>query len=376
MASEAGDLESDPAVRAAIARGEAALARESGSSAFEGIELRARGMSADRFRNGEDFEFSARLEMRNPFEVASERRARRAETDIALAGLEGTTLEVRAERCRISVTAAAAQERRGAYQWYRERLESVLAWNDQRRTAGTVDELRAQRLRLEGSSRLADREPRPLDGVAVGEFPLPAIAVPAQPLSLDHGVVIERILRNQPSLAARRATKRRYEAYAQRANRRRLPWFGFVEVAYEVASPNTFSNVTGQVAFEVPFGAEHRAEARRYEALGRSEELDTEALEIELGRLALMALREIAFYEERTAQLSSLLEESRAAQQIADRWLTERIGDPAQVAQLIDEAFRAHESVVDSRRRAGLAGCMLLETTGVAVADWPRGESR
>ncbi len=312
--------------------------------------------------------------MRNPFEVASERRARLAETDAALAGLEGTTLEVRVERCRLSIIAAAEGERRSFYQWYRERLESVLEWNDQCKTAGTIDELRAHRLRLEGASRLAQREPRPVEGTANDEFPLPTVSAPVAPLRLDTAVVLERVLRHQPAVAARRATKRRYEAFAERANRRRWPWFGFVEVRYELAAQNTFSNVTGQVAFEVPFGVEHRAEARRYEALSRSEAFEAEALEHVLGRQALIALRELSFYEERADRLRSLFEDSGAARQLAERWLVERNGEPAQVAQLIDEAFRAHDSVVEARRRAGLAGCMLLEATGVAVAEWPRGE--
>lgn len=372
IASGSQGLEDEPAVGAASARGEAALAREAEPVFFRGLELRARGLSADNFSRGEDVEFSARLEMNNPWALASERRARRSETDEALAEVEQTSLELRAEQCRRSMEAGALAERRAFYEWYRERLEAALEWNEQRRAAGTVDELRAQRLELEGATRLARREPPPAGDPVSPDFPLPELTAPAEPLVVQPAVVRERVGQHQPAVAGRLAAKRRLEALAERATRRRLPWFGFVEVGYELSPHNSASNITGQVALEIPFGLDQRAEARRYQALSRGEELEAEALERELSRLALAALRTISFFEGRADRLRALLQTSRASQTLADRWLAERLGEPLDVARLIDEAYQAHDSVVEERLRAGLAACLLLETTGTPLAQWPR----
>lgn len=372
LGSSGDDLATEPAIRGAQARGEAALAQEAAAPVFEGLEIRGRGLSVEHFNQGQDIEFSARLRMNNPWEVASNRRARRAETDVALADLEQTTLEVRVERCRRSMDAAATDERRGVYQWYRERLQAVLEWNGQCREAGTTDELRARRLDLEASVRLVQREPRPVEGPVSPGFHLPGVEPPGSQLRYDPEVVLEKVLQNHPSVAGRLAAQKRFEAYAQRAQRRRLPWFGFFEVSYDLAPQNSFANISGQVTVEIPFGSEDRADVRRFESLSRSEAFEAEATERELTRLALAALRELEFFEQRAERFRSLLEASRAGQELADRWLSERLGDPTQVAQLIDEAFQAHDAVVEAQHRAGLAACVLLEATGVPVAEWPR----
>jgi hypothetical protein len=366
------DLADEPAVRAARERGEAALAREAATAVFDRLDLRGRGLSVDNFQSGDNVEFSARLRMNNPFAAASSRRALEADTDVVLAEVEQTTLDVRAERCELSVDAAAAEERGTMYRWYREKLQVLMEWNERYREAGSSNELAARQLDLEASVRLAQREPRPADAPVDPAFVLPGIQPPGPRLRLDPEIVMDKVRRHHPSVAALLASQKRFHAYARTANRRRLPWFGFVEMSYELAQHEGFSNLSGQVTVEIPFGSADRADARRYEALGRSEGFEAEAAEQELARVALAALRELAFFEERAGRLGALLAASEAGRQLADRWLAERLGEPAQVGQLIDEAFEAHEAVVEARHRAGLAACALLESTGVPVADWPR----
>jgi hypothetical protein len=372
MDERARELGDEPGLRAAAARGEAALADESGSVLFEGIEVRARGLSAENFSQGSDIEVSARLGMSNPWAMAADRRARRAETEVTLAELDQTSLGLRVDRCLTSMEIGAVEVRAAFYEWYRRQLEAVLEWNGQCRRAGTVDELQAQRLHLSGSVRLARGEPRPAEGVASPGFDLPAVSRPEAQLRLDPTLVAAHVAEHHPMITGHLAAKRRHEELARRAARRRLPWIEFVELAYELAPHNSAANITGQVSLELPFGLDQRAETQRQEALSRGEDFEAEALELELARHALAALRAIAFFEAQTDQLERLLDEVRTTQALAERWLGGRLGQPLDVARLIDEAFEAHDTVVEARLRAGLASCALLESTGTPLSAWPR----
>lgn len=373
LAGVVGSHGDEPSLRAAVARGEAALARESAASVWDGIELRVQDLSADNMaEQGTNIDLSARLSLRNPWEVAAERRARRAETDTVVSKAEQTALEVCVDDCRRSTTAAASLEHQKLYIWYREQLEKVLEWNTQCRAASTINELSAERLRLAVSSRLAERRPQPVDGEASVAYPLPEIAAPPRHLNVEPLVVVELIHAHAPMTKRLQASSKRYAALAQRANRRRLPWLDFVAVTYELLPDNDIGGLTGEVALEIPFGIDQRAESRRYGALKRSAEFEVEAVEQEQAERALVALRQLVSFEELSEQLMALDEASDGGVEVAARYLTERQGDPSAVAGLLDSAYEAREAVVEARYQAGMARCTLLETTGVPFAEWPR----
>ncbi len=359
-------------VQAAVARGQAALEREDAPSVLDRVALRAQDLSTNNMSNGEEIRFSARLQMRNPWEVASERRAREAETDIAISKIHAASLEARVDLCRQASDAAAYDAMQEFYAWYRDQLQRTLAWNSERRSANTIDELRAERLELEGAIGLTKRAPRPVAGRPNSAYPLPDVSAPSARLVVAPSLILQTIQENQPDVAGLQATSRRYNALAQRARRRRLPWLGFLGVGYEIDQHNSASNIAGQVAVEIPFGLDQAAESRRYGALYRGEALEAEARQEELARQALAALEEIAFFDNQADQLQKLLTIAERARLLAARWLNDRLGEPMRVANLLDEAYGARDAVIAARHRAGHAGCTLLQTTGVAVSQWPR----
>ncbi len=366
------DVDDAPAVRAAAARSRAALAHESSATFWEGLDLRVRDLSASNASEGENIELTARLAVRNPWEVAAERRALEAVTQASLAELDGVALDVRVRQCRMAIDKATVLERATLHGWLREKAETAIRWNDERRDAGTVDELVARGLRLELMARVAAREPAPSEDMDAPAVELPSIEPLEGALDLDLQLVLARVHEHAPEVRENESLAAHYRAMESRARRKQIPWLDFAAVSYELDPEDDLAGLTGQLAIEIPFGVDHRARSKRYSNLEESARLEAESLERELARRAFAALRRLAFFESRSPRLRALDEEAHRGLSLAERWLEQRQGTPERVADVVDEVFRARDVIITARRNAGLADCDLLETMGTTAAGWPR----
>jgi hypothetical protein len=366
------------ALQAEAERVEASLAREGEASVLDGISLRVEDFSPDAARQrGAGIDLETRVSIRNPWATASERRARQAETDAAIAEMEQRSHELRAEDCTARMEAAGFLERQALHDWYEAQLEPLLRWNAEGHSAGVIDELEAERLALEAEVSLEKR--RPLHVATPPRVVGPGLALPElgratkAPLDRRRETILATIDGRHSEAAALRAAARASQALAQRVRRSRLPWLGFVGLSWEFDPENTAGDLMGEATVEIPFGLDLHAEASRHEALGRAETFEADAVVQEAATLAQEALEQVAAFEESSERLLALLERTERAQTLVERWTAGRFGEPRRVAALLEEVFELRLEVIEERARAGLAGCVLLETTGLAISDWPRG---
>jgi hypothetical protein len=368
-AAERG-LADDPAIQARAAEVEAALAREQGEAMLDEIELRLGG----EYDNPEHrLRVLARLPVKRPAELRARREVRRAGTEVAVARLEEASLERRAELCFPSVEVLVHRGRVSIYDAYARRQKALLAWSEEGRSAGTIDELAAARFEIESRIKLATREPARPPQVEVVMPVLPEIGARPRGLVRAAPLLRETVRSHHPSAAVRRATAERYRALSDRAESEARPWLKFVDVSYRYESgAGGDHGAGGQLAFEIPLGARERADAGRYRALVRQEQSEEQRLVEEQVRRSLEALDELADFEARAEQWAELQALAHAAEQLADRWWRDRLARPSQVAALLDQAFRARSAVLDARERAAIAGCTLLAMTGVPPESWPR----
>jgi hypothetical protein len=362
-------LDDDPTIQAREAEVEAAVAREEGEVLIDEIQLRV----GDEYDNEHQIRVAARLPVNRPNEVRARREVRRAETEVAVARLEEASLERRAELCFPSVDLLAYRERVSIYDAYVERQEALLAWSEEWRRSGVVDELSAARFKLESRLKSATREPLRAPPVEVVLPVLPEVGRNAGLLVQGLPMLRERVSEHHPSVAVRRAMAERYRALVDREDSQRTPRLRFLEIAYERdTGRGGRDGVGGRVAVDFPFGARERANANRYEALVRQEQSEERRLIAERVGASLEALGELSQFEARADRWAELESLAGAAERLADRWWRERLARPAQVAGLLDGAFTARSAVLDARERAGIAGCTLLATTGVPPEHWPR----
>lgn len=361
------DVAEDPVVQAHVAGVEAARVREEAPMLVDELELRVRNDYIDEHQ----LRVTARVPLNAPPELRAQRGVLAAETDIAISRLEEISLERRSELCFPSVEALAARDRGALYTDYVDRREALLAWNDDWRRAGTIDELRGARFELESRIRLASWEPAVIPLPERIVTALPGIDSPEGALVRDPDLVQDTVRRHHPSVAVRRATAERYRALAERARARNQPRLKFLDVSYEHRSDDDDDGVGGQLAFEIPLGGE-RANASRYEALIRREDGQAQGIVGEQVTRSLRALDDLHAFEARSESWQNLLRLADEAEDIADRWWQSRIARPGDVAALLDDAFRARSTVLDARERAGNAHCTLLAMTGVEPEAWPR----
>jgi len=365
-------LGEDPAIQARAAEVEAAQAREQGEGLIDEVELRVGGeydAPEQRLR------VLARIPVKRPAELRTQREVLRAGTEVAVARLEEASLERRAELCFPSVEVLVHGVRVSIYEAYARREQALLEWNEEGRSAGTIDELAAARFEIESRIKLATREPLGPPPVEVVLPGLPEIG--ARPRGLVRAVSLlrETVRRHHPSAAVRRALAERYRALSDQAESQGKPWLKFVDVSYQHESGGGGGHGGGgQLAFEIPLGARERASAERYRALVRQEQSEEQRLVEEQVRRSLEALGELADFEARAAQWEELegLAGAADAEQIADRWWQGRLARPPQVAALLDQSFAARSAVLEARERAALAGCTLLAMTGIPPESWPR----
>ena len=362
-------LENDPVLQAHRAAVEAAEEKEQRAKLVDGVELR---IGDDYLDDDHQIRALARVKVRNPLEWRAERDALRAETDIEVARLEEASLERRVALCFPSVEGLVSDERKKIYAEYAERQKILLDWNDDWRASGVIDELSGARFELDSRIKLATRQPAP--SVEHDRIPmqLPRIGAGGGELVRSPERLRAAVRKHHPSIGVRRATAERYRRLAERARARRLPRLRFVDVSYEHRTERSKDGVGGQLAFEIPFGGEARADIGRFEALGLQQSLEATALVGDQISLSLQALNDVHDFETRTEQWREVDRLASRAEQVADRWWKARLARPSQVAALLDSAYAARIAVLEARERAASARCTLLSLTGVSLDAWPR----
>jgi hypothetical protein len=362
-------LDDDPTIEAHRAAIDAALADEQEPKLVDGIELRA----ADDYLSGEhQVRALARVKVRHPIELRADRAVRNAQTEIEVTRLEEAALDRRVARCFPSVEALVAQQRAAIFAGYADRQKTLLDWNDDWRKSGVVDELSGARFELDSRTKLATREP-----LVAAEQPDPEMTLPeigTRDGELDRSVErLRAIVReHHPSVELRDATAARYQRLVDRSRARRLPKLRFVDLSYEHRTDRSRDGVGGQLAFEIPFGGQERAEIGRFEALARQQRSEAEALVAEQISLSLEALNDIHDFESRADQWRELERLAVSAEQLADQWWKGRLAKPTRVSSLLDDAYAARIAVLEARERVASAGCTLLAMTGISLDAWPR----
>jgi hypothetical protein len=363
-------LEEDAAVQARTEEVEAALERERGEAVIDDFQVRV----GDRNDGDNTVRVLTRIPVPNPGQLRARRAMRQAETQASVARLEEAALQQRAEICLRSVEGALHRESAQLYVAYAERQEQLLAWNQDWRGRGVLDVGTATRFEIERQIELAQRLPDPPPIGPTEGAELPGIEPPAARLDKSAARVRELVGQRHPSVAVHQAISQRYDAMSDRAANQRLPWFDFVDIAYE-AKQRASDEIGGQVAVRVPIGPRPGANASRYQALSRAELRDGDRVVAEQLRAGLASLEEIDRFETNADRWSDLLELARDADQVSAAWRDQRLKTPSTVANLVDRAYDARATVLRARARAGLASCQLLATTGVPIDEWPRLES-
>jgi hypothetical protein len=157
---------------------------------------------------------------------------------------------------------------------------------------------------------------------------------------------------------------------SERARRAGRPWFDFVDWGYTIEQ-NRHDEISGRIAVRVPIGPAADASAGRFRALERASLHEANQVLEDGVRGALEALEEIERFQNNKPRWQALLNLAEKAEELAERWWNERVVTPPTVASLFDRAYDARQTVLSARKRAGLASCELVATTGVWIDDWP-----
>lgn len=362
-------LEGDARLKARLAAIEAARARERDQQIVDGVEIRV----GDNYVKDHHVRVMARVPFSRPAELKAQARVYRAETEMAVARLEETSLELRAELCFPSVEALAHEERRRNYESYASRQKSLLTWNAERQRSGLVSEIDGARFDLESRIKLATREPLPFAPPSRVLYVLPEIGSRSERLNLDQAHLRETLRLHVPSVSLRRASAERYRALMERSRVRSQPWVKFMDVSYEYRSSDPSRNGGGaKVAFEIPLGGKAYADVGRYKALAREQSDEADGVIEERMEQSLQALYEIDQFELQSEQWRHLNQLASRGEEIADRWWEQRATGPEEISRMLDEAFAARGAVLDARERVGLASCTVLVMTGIPVNQWSR----
>jgi len=363
-------LGDDPALQAQHEAIDAARANEQRPKLVDAVELRA---GEDYLAGEHQVRALARVKVKNPIELRAERAELRARTEIEVTRLEETSLDRRVALCFPTVEALVSDQQNAIFDVFAERQKVLLAWNEDWRSSGVVDELSGMRFELDSRIKLATRRPPLISQQPHADMQLPELAIGNDgELVRDAERLVEIVREHHPSVALRRATAARYERLVDRAHARALPGLRFVDLAYEHRTERSRDGVGGQLAFDIPFGGASRAEVARYEALGRQQRSEARAIVDDQVTLSLQALDDVRDFETRADELRELEQLATQAEQVADRWWKGRLAKPAQVAALLDDAYSARIAVLDARERAASAACTLLAMTGVSLDAWPR----
>jgi len=359
-------LEEDSAVQARVAEIEAAIEREREETPIDSFQFRVR----DEYDGDHGVRFMTRIPVPNPGRLRSSRAVREAETQVSLARLEETALERNAEACVLAIELGGHRETEHLYAEYAARQRELLEWSEGWRQVGVRKEGLALQFEIERAVKLAKNLPEPTPVGEAETAVLPAVGGPPRSLSKRHELLRTLVGSQHPSFAVRNATAARYAAMSERAKSSGRPWFDFVDAAYSIEEGRD-DEISGQIAIRIPIGPAADASAGRFRALERASLHEANQVLEDAAHSALEALKEIERFQNNTARWQTLLNLAEKAEEVAERWWSERIVTPPTVASLFDRAYDARITVLSARMRAGLASCMLLATTGVWIDDWP-----
>jgi hypothetical protein len=359
-------LEEDSAVQARVAEVEAALEREREETPIDAFQFRVE----EEYDGDHGVRFLTRIPIPDPWQLRSSRAVRRAETQVSLARLEETALERNAEACALAIELGGHRETVRLYAEYAARQRKLLEWDQDRQQVGVRKEGLSLQFAIEREVRLASYLPEPEPLGEAQTAVLPAVGGLPRPLSKSHELLRRLVGGQHPSIAVRNATAARYAAMSERAARSSRPWLDFVDWGYTIEQGRK-DEVSGQIALRVPIGPAADASAGRFRALERASLHEAnQVLEDGIGS-ALEALEEIERFQNNTARWQALLNLAEKAEEVAERWWRERLAGPPTVAALFDRAYEARRTVLFARKRAGLASCQLVATTGIWIDDWP-----
>ncbi len=359
-------LEKDSAVQARVAEVEAALEREREETPIDALQFRVE----EEYDGDHGVRFLTRIPIPDPGRLRSSRAVRRAETQVSLARLEETALERSADACALAIELGGYRETERLYAAYAARQRKLLEWDEDRRQLGVRKEGLALQFEIEREVRLANYLPEPEPVGEARTAVLPAVGGLPRPPSKSHELLRRLVGGQHPSIAVRNATAARYAAMSERARRAGRPWFDFVDLSYTVDQGRQ-DEISGQIAVRVPIGSTSDASAGRFRALERASLHEANQVLEDGVRRALEALKEIERFQNNTARWQALLSLAEKAEEVAERWWSERLVGPPTVAAFFDQAYEARRSVLLARKRAGLASCELVATTGVWIDDWP-----
>jgi hypothetical protein len=359
-------LEEDSAVQARVAEVEAALEREREETPIDALEFRV----GDEYDGDHGVRFLTRIPVPDPGRLRASRAVRRAETQVSLARLEETALERNAEACVLAIELGGHRETERLYAVYAAHQRELLEWDAGRRQVGVRKEGLSLQFEIEREVRLANYLPEPGPVGEAQTAVLPAVGGLPRPLSKSHELLRKLVGGQHPSIAVRNATAARYAAMSERAQRAGRPWVDFVDWSYTIEQ-GRHDEISGQIAVQVPIGSASDASAGRYRALERASHHEANQVLEDGVRRALEALEKIERFQNNTARWQALLNLAEKAEELAERWRSERLAGPPTVAALFDRAYEARRTVLLARKRAGLASCELVATTGVWIDDWP-----
>ena len=359
-------VESDPAVAAAAARLEAARSEEAGPGPLDGLEFRLGGMGEGQTAPGGNFEVGARLNLTSPFEMAAQGRTAQAAVDEAAAVLDAAALKALVGRCDNDVARSSSEARRDIAAKAAARLEELDTWVRGLGRANLLSGPALLELRMElGMARVA-AAPSPQAAETLPLFGLPDAAWSGRAWAATGPQLEALIDRYNPDLATRRAAGRRFEALAEQAGAKGLPWLNFVEMDYQPYNDDEVrGDYAARLSVELPLSGEAGDAADGYRQRARAESLDGEALRAELRLAAEQALATLVAYRERQATWTELLVAATEAEQVADSSIAARSGEADDLFSLVRRAQEVRLRALGWQEEGAQAGCSLLAATGV-----------
>lgn len=359
-------VESDPAVAAAAARLEAARSEEAGPGPMEALELRLGGIGEGQTAPGGNLEVGARLNLTSPFEMAAQGRATQAAVDEAAAVLDAVALKTLVGRCDSDVARSASEARREIAAKAANRLGELDTWVRGLGRANLLSASALLELRMElGMARVA-AAPSPQAAETLPLFGLPDAAWSGRAWTATGPQLDALIDRYNPDLATRRAAGRRFEALAEQAGAKGLPWLNFVEMSYQPYNDDEVrGDYAARLSVELPLSGEAGDAADGYRQRAKAETLDGEALRAELRLAAQEALATLAAFGAREATWTELLAAATEAEQVADSSIAARSGEADDLFSLARRAQEVRLRALGWQEDVALAGCSLLAATGV-----------
>jgi hypothetical protein len=286
--------------------------------------------------------------------------------DEAAAVLDAAALKALVGRCDNDVARSSGEARREIAVKAAVRLAELDSWVRALDRANLISSSSMLELRMElGMARVA-AAPSPQAAETLPLFGLPDAAWSGRAWTASAAQLEALIDRYNPDLATRRAAGRRFEALAEQAGAKGLPWLNFVEMDYQPYNDDEVrGDFAARLSVELPLSGEAGDAADGYRQRARAESLDGEALRAELRLAAEQALATLVAYREREATWTELLVAATEAEQVADSSIAARSGEADDLFSLVRRAQEVRLRALGWQEDVALAGCSLLAATGV-----------